>query len=80
MPAPSTFVQPPVLCYTCGKPMSAAFVAFAQMSGSSEYDHLTEGDLLDLLGLRRFCCRATLLTHLDVGVPEPSLVPNRQAG
>lgn len=80
MPAPSAFVRPPLRCYTCGKVMSEVFDAFARMAADGRYDHLAEGDLLDLAGAARVCCRATVLTHLDVGATEPSLVANRQAG
>lgn len=80
MPAPSTFVRPPLRCYTCAKPMAVVFDEFARMAADRRYDHLAEGDLLDLAGAARVCCRATVLTHLDVGSTEPSLVPNRQAG
>ena len=27
---------------------------------------LTEGDALDALGLKRYCCRRMLLTHVDL--------------
>ncbi|KAK4535087.1 hypothetical protein CDCA_CDCA03G1112 [Cyanidium caldarium] len=51
----------PVRCFTCGKVIGNKW---------EEYLHLlrdkSEAEALDELGLRRYCCRRMLLTHVDL--------------
>ena len=57
----------PVRCFTCGK------VIFTQVVGNKWEKYLnilaqdvSEGEALDKLGLKRYCCRRMLLTHVDL--------------
>lgn len=52
----------PVRCFTCGKVIGNKWDAYLALL---QADH-TEGDALDELGLRRYCCRRMLLTHVDL--------------
>jgi DNA-directed RNA polymerases I, II, and III subunit RPABC5 len=52
----------PVRCFTCGKVIGNKWDAYLSLL---QDDH-TEGDALDELGLRRYCCRRMLLTHVDL--------------
>lgn len=52
----------PIRCFTCGKVIGnkwETYLGFLQ----AEY---TEGDALDALGLKRYCCRRMLLSHVDL--------------
>jgi len=51
----------PIRCITCGKPVSAYF---------DEYNtRLADGEkskaILDDIGLKRYCCRRMLITHVE---------------
>ncbi|KAG7468300.1 hypothetical protein MATL_G00141580 [Megalops atlanticus] len=37
-----------------------------QSSDFTEFAEYTEGDALDALGLKRYCCRRMLLAHVDL--------------
>lgn len=52
----------PVRCFTCGKVIGNKWDSYLALL---QADH-TEGDALDELGLRRYCCRRMLLTHVDL--------------
>ena len=52
----------PVRCFTCGKVIGNKYDKYLELL-QSDY---TEGDALDALGLRRYCCRRMLLTHVDL--------------
>lgn len=51
----------PVRCFSCGKVVGSLWDKFNKM--------VEEGkpvkDALDELGLKRFCCRGTLMSHVD---------------
>jgi len=49
-------------CFTCGKVIGNKW---EQYLGLLQADY-TEGDALDALELRRYCCRRMLLTHVDL--------------
>jgi DNA-directed RNA polymerase subunit N (RpoN/RPB10) len=52
----------PIRCFTCGKVIGNkwdAYVALLQ-------DDYPEGDALDELQLKRYCCRRMLLSHVDL--------------
>ena len=52
----------PVRCFTCGKVIGNKWEPYQEM--------LTIGiqpcDALDNLGLRKYCCRRMILTHVDL--------------
>lgn len=52
----------PVRCYTCGAVIGDKWEEFeAGIKAGKE-----PGKVLDELGVRRFCCRRMLLTHVDI--------------
>ncbi|KAI6205369.1 DNA-directed RNA polymerases I, II, and III subunit RPABC5 [Aphelenchoides besseyi] len=52
----------PVRCFTCGKVIGNKWDAYL---GILQTDS-PEGDALDSLNLRRYCCRRMLLSHVDL--------------
>ncbi|XP_032743997.1 DNA-directed RNA polymerases I, II, and III subunit RPABC5-like [Rattus rattus] len=52
----------PVRCFTCGKIVSNKWEAYLGLL-QAEY---TEGDALDALGLKRYCCRRMPLAQVDL--------------
>lgn len=52
----------PVRCFTCGRVIANLWETYKAniVAGQSAKD------VLDQLGLRRFCCRRMLLTHVDL--------------
>ncbi|KAJ8608163.1 hypothetical protein CTAYLR_010302 [Chrysophaeum taylorii] len=52
----------PVRCFTCGKVIGNKWETYLEKlkAGTSE------GDALDELGLKRYCCRRMVLTHVDL--------------
>eukprot|EP00871_Galdieria_phlegrea_P002887 jgi/Galph1/359/GphlegSOOS_G5081.1 len=53
----------PVRCFTCGKVVGNKFEQYIKLLNDKDY---TEGEALDELGLKRYCCRRMLLTHVDL--------------
>ena len=53
----------PVRCFTCGKVIGNKYDKYLDMLNREGY---SEGDALDGLGLRRYCCRRMVLTHVDL--------------
>lgn len=52
----------PVRCFTCGKVVGNKWERYLKLL---EQD-VTEGEALDRLSLKRYCCRRMLLTHVDL--------------
>ena len=52
----------PVRCFTCGKVIGNKYDKYLELL-QSDY---TEGDALDALNLKRYCCRRMVLTHVDL--------------
>ncbi|EGW06311.1 DNA-directed RNA polymerases I, II, and III subunit RPABC5 [Cricetulus griseus] len=52
----------PVRCFTCGKIVGNKWEAYLCLLQAES----TEGDALDALGLKRYCCRHMLLAHVDL--------------
>ena len=52
----------PVRCFTCGKVLANKWETYLSLL-RSDY---TEGDALDELSLKRYCCRRMMLTHVDL--------------
>ena len=53
----------PVRCFTCGKVIGNKYDKYLDMLNKEGYG---EGDALDALELRRYCCRRMVLTHVDL--------------
>mmetsp|Transcript_1238 Transcript_1238/g.2222 ORF Transcript_1238/g.2222 Transcript_1238/m.2222 type:complete len:82 (-) Transcript_1238:2038-2283(-) len=52
----------PVRCFTCGKVIGNKWETYLSLL-QADY---SEGDAMDQLGLRRYCCRRMMLTHVDL--------------
>lgn len=52
----------PVRCFTCGKVIGNKWERYINLL-QADYG---EGDALDALGLKRYCCRRMLLTHVNL--------------
>ena len=52
----------PVRCFTCGKLIGDKWEEFAQRVKEGA----DAGKVLDSLGVRRYCCRRMLLSHVDI--------------
>ena len=63
----------PVRCFTCGKVTGNNWENYQKLLNYGK----TEKEALDILGLKRYCCRRILLTHVDLinklmkYIPEP---------
>jgi len=53
----------PVRCFTCGKVIGNLYNTFLLLLIEKDY---SEQDALDVLKLKRYCCRRMLLTHVDL--------------
>ncbi len=52
----------PVRCISCGKPIGHLWEEFKGRTGDGE----DKKEVLDDLGLERYCCRSIFLTHTDL--------------
>jgi len=52
----------PVRCFTCGKVIANKWETYLSLLQAD----FSEGDALDELGLKRYCCRRMMLTHVDL--------------
>ncbi|KAJ7183137.1 8 kDa subunit-domain-containing protein, partial [Mycena filopes] len=52
----------PVRCFSCGKVLGDKWNAYLDLLSQD----VTEGDALDQLQLKRYCCRRMVLTHVDL--------------
>ncbi|KAJ2707907.1 DNA-directed RNA polymerases I, II, and III subunit RPABC5 [Coemansia sp. IMI 203386] len=52
----------PVRCFTCGKVVGNTWERYLELL-EQEY---SDGEALDELGLKRYCCRRMVLTHVDL--------------
>lgn len=52
----------PQRCFTCGKVLSDKWTDFKERTEDGE----DAGEVLDDLGLDRYCCRTVFLTHVDM--------------
>ena len=63
----------PVRCFTCGKVIGSAYEEFKRRYEEykkaiekGEKPKETPKEILDDLGITRYCCRRMLLSHLDL--------------
>jgi len=59
---PHIFQIIPVRCFTCGKVIGDKWDRYLKLL---QQDY-REGDALDALNLKRYCCRRMLLSHVDL--------------
>jgi DNA-directed RNA polymerase subunit N (RpoN/RPB10) len=52
----------PIRCFTCGKIIANKWELYIELLNQN----CSENSALDILGLRRYCCRRMLLTHVDL--------------
>ena len=52
----------PIRCYSCGKPIAHLYEKFLERVNKGE----DRKKVLDELDLRRYCCRAMFLGHVDL--------------
>ena len=52
----------PIRCWTCGKPIAHLWEGFKERVDKGE----DRKKILDDLGLERYCCRAMILSHVDL--------------
>ncbi|GAB5031725.1 dna-directed rna polymerase subunit 10-like [Nannochloropsis oceanica] len=52
----------PVRCFTCGKVIGNKYEVYVEYL-KNDYK---EGVALDKVGLKRYCCRRMVLTHVDL--------------
>jgi len=53
----------PVRCFTCGKVIGNKYDTYIRTIEATE---CSESDAMDELGLKRYCCRRMILTHVDL--------------
>ncbi|WP_054839859.1 DNA-directed RNA polymerase subunit N [Thermococcus sp. JCM 11816] len=53
----------PVRCFTCGKVLADKYYEFKKRVEAGGED---PGKVLDDLGVERYCCRRTLLSHVEL--------------
>ncbi|EJD40155.1 hypothetical protein AURDEDRAFT_33430, partial [Auricularia subglabra TFB-10046 SS5] len=52
----------PVRCFSCGKVIGDKWGRYLELLATDQ----SEGDAMTELGLRRYCCRRMILTHVDL--------------
>jgi len=52
----------PIRCYTCGKPLIQYYDEFKRRVEAGE----DPAKVLDDLGIKRYCCRRTMLAAVDI--------------
>lgn len=52
----------PVRCFTCGKVVASKWEPYQRLIKEGK----TEKEAMDQLGLRRYCCRRMIFTHVDI--------------
>ncbi|MFB6147804.1 MAG: DNA-directed RNA polymerase subunit N, partial [Candidatus Nanohaloarchaea archaeon] len=54
-------MQVPVRCLSCGKVIGDKYEEFQERTDEGE----DPGEVLDDLGLEKYCCRTVFITHVD---------------
>ncbi len=52
----------PVRCFSCGKVIASVYHEFKERTGKGE----NPGKVLDDLNIKKYCCRKSLLTSVDL--------------
>ncbi|KAI9882041.1 MAG: DNA-directed RNA polymerase II subunit L [Watsoniomyces obsoletus] len=52
----------PIRCFSCGKVVGDLWEPYMKLLEGGT----TEGDAMDQLGCRRYCCRRMIMTHVDL--------------
>jgi len=58
----------PIRCFSCGKPLGHLWDEYQEMLRKTPEEKQNEArkNFFDDKGLVRYCCRATIMTHLDL--------------
>ncbi|KAL0486485.1 DNA-directed RNA polymerases I, II, and III subunit RPABC5 [Acrasis kona] len=56
----------PVRCFTCGKVIGNKWDNYLRLLQSEYTEWYDLSQALDSLGLKRYCCRRMMLTHVDL--------------
>eukprot|EP00471_Norrisiella_sphaerica_P001440 CAMPEP_0184480248 /NCGR_PEP_ID=MMETSP0113_2-20130426/1747_1 /TAXON_ID=91329 /ORGANISM="Norrisiella sphaerica, Strain BC52" /LENGTH=75 /DNA_ID=CAMNT_0026858605 /DNA_START=108 /DNA_END=335 /DNA_ORIENTATION=- len=56
----------PVRCFTCGKVVGNLYKRFIALKNAGPDQGYAEGEVLNTLGLTRYCCRRMIMTHVDL--------------
>ena len=51
----------PIRCFSCGKPVGHLWEDFCEKVKTAD-----KGEVLNALGMKRYCCRALFLGHVDL--------------
>ncbi|MBX8631713.1 MAG: DNA-directed RNA polymerase subunit N [Thermoplasmata archaeon] len=52
----------PVRCFSCGKVIGSSYEIYVKRVGMGE----SPKEVLDSLGIRRYCCRRMIISHADL--------------
>ncbi|GAP84311.1 putative DNA-directed RNA polymerases I II III subunit 10 [Rosellinia necatrix] len=52
----------PIRCFSCGKVTGDLWERYLKLIDGG----LADGDAMDQLGLKRYCCRRMIMTHVDL--------------
>ena len=52
----------PVRCFTCGKVTGNKYEQYMNLIQNGK----TEAEALDIIGMRRYCCRRMILGHVEI--------------
>ncbi len=52
----------PVRCFTCGKVIGSSYEIYLKRTSMGE----TPKEVLDSLGINRYCCRRMIISHADL--------------
>jgi len=53
----------PVRCFTCGKVVGNKWEKYQELLETNEYE---KNEILDILDLKKYCCRRMILTHVEL--------------
>lgn len=53
----------PVRCFTCGKVVGNKWEKYQELLETNEYQ---KNEILDILDLKKYCCRRMILTHVEL--------------
>jgi len=52
----------PVRCFTCGKPIAHLWAKYKELVSKG----VKPAEALDKIGLTRYCCRAIMISHVEL--------------
>jgi len=51
----------PIRCFSCGKPIGSKWEKYQKLLEEGK----TKKEALDKVGLKRFCCRGAVMSHIE---------------